>query len=97
MEDSNWADYRLLKWTFWLVLFFGLALDLSLADSVLIPRYGAGGLIWPSVAWVAASAIAAFRWQRFRCPRCGHRFFRSSPPLLALLAENCVHCMQSKD
>jgi len=97
MEQSNWADYQLLKWMFWIVLVGGLAVALVAAERVLIDRYGAPGLFAAIGAWLVSTAVAASRWQRFRCPRCQHRFFRSTPPLLAILADRCVHCSQSKD
>lgn len=97
MAQSNWIDYARLRWTFWVVLIAGLALALAAAELVLIDRYSMPGLVGALGAWLGVSACAAYRWQRFRCPRCGHRFFRSKPPLLAILADCCVHCMQSKD
>ena len=63
----------------------------------LVPRYGAGSLLWPALAWAAAVLMAGLYWQRFRCPRCGHLFFRQRPRLLALRAERCVHCSLPKE
>jgi hypothetical protein len=97
MRQSNWADYRARKWTFWTILVFGLVATLGLAEVVLIDRYGWRGLAIPAAVWFCATLVAAVRWQAFRCPRCSHRFFRASPPLLALRSNHCVHCMQYKD
>jgi len=97
MAGSNWGDYRVRKWTFWVVLSLGLVATLAMAELVLIERYGWRGLAAPALAWLALTCVAGWRWQRFRCPRCEHRFFRSSPPLLAMRARRCVHCMLTKD
>jgi len=92
MKHSNWADYRNRKWSFLTTLLLGLPLALVLAEFVLIERYGAPGLAWPVGAWALAVCVLGMRWQRFRCPRCADRFFRSSPPLVAMRARRCVHC-----
>ncbi|MES2858479.1 MAG: hypothetical protein V4704_04795 [Pseudomonadota bacterium] len=94
---SNWADYRARSRTFWGVLLFGLAAAVAAAEFVLIEALGARGLWWPLTAWLVASAWAGHRLQSFMCPRCEHRFFRRSPPLLPIRAKRCVHCMLTKD
>jgi len=95
-SKSTWADYRQRMLLLWAVLVPGLVIAVASAEFVLIQRMGAHGLMWPLIAWAAAVAWAVHRLQRFLCPRCGLRFFRRSPPLLALLAKRCVHCMNTK-
>lgn len=93
---STWADYHASSRTFWSVLLFGLAAVMGLAEFVLIESWGASGLWWPLTFWLIAVALAGHRLQSFICPRCGHKFFRRSPPLLAIRAKRCVHCLLSK-
>lgn len=96
-RKSTWADYRQRVMLLWAALVPGLVIAVASAEFVLIERMGARGLMWPMFAWGAAVAWAVHRLQRFPCPRCGRRFFRSSPPLLTLRAKRCVNCMNSKD
>lgn len=94
---STWADYRTRSRAFWLTLSLGLVAAIALAEFVLIERMGARGLLWPMAAWLVAVAWSGYRLQAFICPRCENRFFRRSPPLLAIRANRCVHCLLSKD
>ena len=96
-RKSTWFDYKQRLLLLWTILVPGLVIAVVSAEFVLIERMGARGLMWPMVAWGVAVAWAVHRLQRFACPRCGHRFFRSSPPLLPLRAKRCVHCMHTKD
>ena len=93
----SWADYRSRKRLFWGVLVPGLLAVLFVASAYLIEPHGRQGLLWPLAAWATVVACAGHRLQRFRCPRCRHRFFRRTPPLLALRAKHCVNCMLSKE
>lgn len=95
--SSTWADYHVRSRTFWSVLVLGLAAALAAAEIMLVEPFGAGGLWWPLAAWLVAAAWAGHRLQSFICPRCDHRFFRRSPPLLAIRAKRCVRCMLTKD
>ncbi len=94
---STWADYHLRSRTFWGVLVLGLMTAVAAAELVLIESLGARGLWWPLLAWAVSVAWVGHRLQAFICPRCEHRFFRRSPPLLPLRAHRCVHCMLTKD
>ena len=94
---SNWADYQVRSRTFWGVLVLGLVAAVAAAEVVLIESFGARGLWWPLAAWLVAAGWAGHRLQSFMCPRCDHRFFRRSPPLLPIRAKRCVHCMLTKD
>ena len=96
-RTSTWADYHARSRTFWGALTLGLVAAVVAAEFVLIEPLGAGGLWWPLAAWAVAVAWAGHHLQSFICPRCEHRFFRRSPPLLAIRAQRCVHCMLTKD
>lgn len=94
---STWADYHARSRTFWGVLVLGLVAAVAAAEFLLIESLGARGLWLPLLAWAIAAAWAGHRLQAFICPRCEHRFFRRSPPLLPLRAHRCVHCLLTKD
>ena len=94
---STWADYRFRKRLFLGLLVAGLAAVLFLAAAFLVERHGRHGLYWPLAGWALLVACAGYWLQAFRCPRCGHRFFRRSPPLLALRAKRCINCMMGKE
>lgn len=94
---SNWADYRVRSRTFWGVFVLGFVAAVAAAEFLLIESLGARGLWWPLGAWLVAAAWAGHRLQSFICPRCEHRFFRRSPPLLPIRAQRCVHCLLTKD
>lgn len=94
---AGWPAYHRRRRTFWAVLLLGPVLAIALAANFLMPHLGIHGLLWPLLAWLALSLFTGLRWQASRCPRCGHRFFAQSPPLLALRASQCVHCMLPKD
>jgi len=51
----------------------------------------------PAVAflfcWMAFFVVASQRFSRFRCPRCGDRFFlHSGSSSYSMFAKKCVHC-----
>ncbi len=96
-DISTWADYQRLSRTFWGLLLLGLAGTVAIAAAFLVERHGLHGLVWPLLAWAAVVAYAGYRLQAFRCPRCSRRFFRSSPPLLALRGKRCVNCMLPRE
>ena len=90
---STWAEHRLRARLFWIVLLLGPVAAFVLGVMHLVPRYGAGSLLWPALAWAAAVLMAGLYWQRFRCPCCDKTFYKQSPPLLALRASHCRACM----
>ena len=94
---STWADYTWRTRLLWCLLGPGRVVVLVLARMFLTERFGWHGLLWPLVGWIAALILAGLHLQRFRCPRCGHLFFRQRPRLLALRAERCVHCSLPKE
>lgn len=96
-DTSTWADYHRHARLFWALLLLGLVATLAIINAFLIERHGVHGLVWPLLAWAAAVAYTGYRLQAFRCPRCQRRFFRSHPPLLALLRKHCVNCMLPKE
>lgn len=96
-KTSTWADFRARKRLLMAVLVLGPVVVLMVASEYFIETHGRKALIWPLLAWAAAAVYAAFRLQGFRCPRCQRRFFRRSPPLLALRARQCVSCSLPKE
>ena len=94
---TTWADYRRLSRLFWALLVLGLVATLTIAGMFLVERHGIHGLLWPLLAWASAVVYAGLRMQEFRCPRCHRRFFRRSPPLLALRGRQCINCSLPKE
>ncbi|RZJ02476.1 MAG: hypothetical protein EOP39_22585 [Rubrivivax sp.] len=94
---ATWSEYRKRARLFWAVLLLGPIFALALASAFLVERLGIHGVVWPLLLWALAALAVAMYWQGFVCPRCKHRFFRNSPPVLALLARRCVNCMMPKD
>lgn len=96
-DMSSWTEYRFRARLFWAALLLGLVATLAIASLLLVERLGLHGIVWPLLLWALAVLAAGLYWQGFRCPRCAKRFFRSSPPLLALRRERCVNCMLPKE
>lgn len=97
LPDSTWADYASRSRLLWSLLGIGLLAVLAVARLFLIEHLGWHGLSWPLALWTLAVVAAALHLQDFRCPRCQQRFFRRTPPLLALRRSSCVHCCLPKD
>lgn len=86
-----WEDYRRrIRWFF--VTWFGGFLVSALFATVLTQNLG---VAWaPAVVgalWLAVCVSAAFRVQRFRCPRCDNPFFKATWYYWPF-ARSCVHC-----
>lgn len=90
---SNWGDYRVRVWAFWLALASGVLLAVAFTESALALRLGSWvtGGVW--LAWTALAAWTGTRLQGFQCPRCANRFFKRRPWLLALRSRRCARCM----
>ena len=97
LPDSTWADYASRSRRLWYSIGAGLLAVVALARLFLIEHLGWHGLTWPLALWILAVVAAALHLQDFRCPRCQQRFFRRTPPLLALRRSSCVHCCLTKD
>jgi len=74
------------------LLLYAVAISLFPGNNV-HPLLAVGG---PAV-WVGFSWVAWHRWQFYRCPRCGERFFRSIPTdrkylLRSPYSNECVCC-----
>ena len=95
-QTSTWADFHARKRLLMALSLLGPIVALVVASGY-VETHGRMGLAWPLLAWAAATVYAAVRLQAFRCPRCQRRFFRRSPPLLALRARQCVNCSLPKD
>jgi len=94
---ADWSVYHRRRRLFWTSLLAGPVITLFIAASLLVQPLGWHGLAWPLLAWGALTLLTGLRWQACRCPRCEERFFACTPPLLALHAPQCVHCMLPKD
>lgn len=91
-DVSGWVEYVTWSRVLWGVILFGpvAAVALSVAFT------GSDRIMLPLLAWLLAAALAGYRLQRVRCPRCEHRFFRQRPLLLGLIANRCAVCMLPK-
>ncbi|QIL19517.1 hypothetical protein [Thermomonas sp. HDW16] len=94
---STWDDYYQRRRLCWILLGPGLLAVLLLGRLLLIEHLGWYGLLSPLALWAVLLLLACLHLQKFRCPRCQCRFFAKHPPLLALRAGRCVHCMLPKD
>lgn len=89
----SWVEY--LTWRRLLVGLILLGPLVAVVVSVLVT--GSDRVLLPLLAWGLLVVLVGYRLQRFRCPRCHHRFFRQRPVLLGLIARRCVVCMLPKE
>src|SRR4051812_13047397 len=93
-KGSNaWEVYRRLRWQYWTAYLGGFVLACVL--TLLVMRVAPQSLkvVFPALAilWMAACVVTGCRAARFRCPRCGKRFFTNGWGSNSY-AKKCTHC-----
>ncbi len=88
---SSWRDYRRRRITFWIVFLGGGPFVVLVGAAVTRLSPSSAGVVATWVVWAACFAVSSNRLLRWRCPRCGERFFWAGPIHFGL-ARRCMHC-----
>jgi hypothetical protein len=91
VSGTSWDDYRRRVRWFLGVWLGGFVVAVSTAWVLSHTPASAWAPFATGILWLASFATAAIRLQLFRCPQCGHQFFKSSWYYWPF-ARNCVHC-----
>ncbi len=91
MYESNWKEYKKLRWIFWLIFLTYVPGVLAISFPLMwllksdIPFYIV------ALCWMVMFVVTRWRLSRWHCPRCGRWFF-AKPRFNNLFTRKCAYC-----